>query len=136
MRSLALDAYRLYVDRLGKEPAPMTSDYDAIATSGEALLARHEDHLYGMLVYRLEADGLLVENIAVHPHVQGSGMGSALLAEAERISRRNGKSWVRLYTNEAMIENLAFYPRRGYGETGRMTEDGFSRVYFAKQIAL
>ena len=41
---------------------------------------------------------------------------------------------VRLYTNEAMTENLTFYPRHGYRETGRAVEHGFRRVYFSKAI--
>jgi len=32
-----------------------------------------------------------------------------------------------------MVENLAFYPRRGFQETHRKTEDGYRRVYFIKQ---
>ena len=39
MRHLARDAYQMYVDRMRWEPAPMTSDYEAIAASGDALLA-------------------------------------------------------------------------------------------------
>jgi hypothetical protein len=33
-----------------------------------------------------------------------------------------------------MTENLAFYPRLGYREVGRVVEDGFRRVYFAKRL--
>lgn len=112
----------------------MTSDYEQIASSGMAILAWHESRVDGMLVFRLDADDMLVENIAVSPQAQGSGLGSALLAEAERIAGKKEKRWVRLYTNEAMVENLAFYPRRGYLETHRGTVDGYSRVYFAKQL--
>ncbi|WP_440709846.1 GNAT family N-acetyltransferase [Herbiconiux sp. YIM B11900] len=136
MRQLARLAYSTYVDRIGREPAPMTSDYEQIASSGTAILVWRESRVDGMLVFSLEADGLLVENIAVSPQAQGSGLGSALLAQAERLAVKRGKQWVRLYTNEAMVENLAFYPRRGYVETHRGTVDGYARVYFAKQLHL
>jgi hypothetical protein len=33
-----------------------------------------------------------------------------------------------------MTANLSIYPRLGYTETGRRTEDGFNRVYFEKTI--
>ncbi|WP_291048744.1 GNAT family N-acetyltransferase [Herbiconiux sp.] len=114
----------------------MTSDYEQIASSGMAILVWRESRVDGMLVFSLDAEELLVENIAVSPQAQGSGLGSALLAQAERIAVKRGKHWVRLYTNEAMVENLAFYPRRGYVETHRGTVDGYARVYFAKQLAL
>lgn len=112
----------------------MTSDYDAIAASGDALLAWSEDQLVGMLVTRCEETALYVLNLAVSPDVQGLGLGSALLIEAEKLARRSGLDKVRLYTNEAMVENLTYYPRRGYQETYRDIEDGFRRVYFTKRL--
>ncbi len=33
-----------------------------------------------------------------------------------------------------MTENLAYYPRRGYRETHRTMGDGFSRVFFTKNL--
>ncbi len=41
---------------------------------------------------------------------------------------------VRLYTNEAMAENLTYYPRHGYRETHRATQDGYRRVFFTKAV--
>ena len=37
-------------------------------------------------------------------------------------------------TNEKMTENLTLYPRLGYCEVARRTEDGFNRVYFQKTL--
>ena len=34
-----------------------------------------------------------------------------------------------------MTENLDFYPRLGYLETHRISEDGFDRVYFEKDLS-
>lgn len=136
MRQLARSAYGIYVDRIGREPAPMTSDYEAVAESGDALLAWRDNTLAGMIVTRLRENVLLIENVAVSPDAQGAGLGSMLLTEAERIARDNGRTEIHLYTNEKMVENLAFYPRRGYRETHRTTEDGYRRVYFAKRLDL
>ena len=33
-----------------------------------------------------------------------------------------------------MTENLAFYPHRGFHETGRGLQDGYHRVFFAKTL--
>lgn len=41
---------------------------------------------------------------------------------------------MRLYTNEAMTENLDFYARAGYREIGRGEQDGFRRVFFVKEL--
>ncbi|MEO7016213.1 MAG: GNAT family N-acetyltransferase [Leifsonia sp.] len=134
MRHLAREAYQMYVDRMGREPAPMTSDYEAIAASGDALLAWRGNDLVGMLVIRPAESMMLVENIAVAPVMQGSGLGSELLIKAERIARETGRYEVCLYTNATMVENLAFYTHRGYVETHRIVEEGYNRVYFTKQV--
>lgn len=87
------------------------------------------------LIVLVPADNyLLLENVAVVPSAQGRGVGGALLRFAEDHARSLGLGEIRLYTNAAMTENLAYYPRRGYRETGRGEQDGFSRVFFAKQI--
>ena len=136
MRQLARKAYGMYVDRIGREPAPMTADYEIIAATGKALLVWRDKDLVGMLVTSIEEHTVLIENIAVSPDMQGSGLGSTLLAEAERIAHGIGGDEVRLYTNEAMVENLAFYARRGYVETHRAEEEGYRRVYFSKRVEL
>lgn len=33
-----------------------------------------------------------------------------------------------------MTENLDYYSRHGYRETHRVTQDGYRRVFFAKQV--
>ena len=39
-----------------------------------------------------------------------------------------------IYTNAAMTENLAYYPRHGYTQTHRAQLDGFQRVFFRKRL--
>lgn len=41
---------------------------------------------------------------------------------------------IRLCTNEAMTENLAYYLRMGYPETHRAVENGYHRVFFTKRL--
>lgn len=56
---------------------------------------------------------------AVKPDLQGSGMGKALLAEAERIAH---EEWqlpsMRMTVIDIRDELIAFYERRGYHRTG------------------
>ena len=56
------------------------------------------------------------------------------MAFAEGQAAAAGFAEVRLYTNEAMTENLCFYPSLGYDEAERVVEDGFARVYFRKRV--
>jgi GNAT superfamily N-acetyltransferase len=134
MAALVRAAYAGYVDRIGREPAPMAADYGAILTHGHGWVALRGHELVGVLVLEPEADHLRLENIAVSPEVQGQGVGTLLLGFADDEARRRHLPEVRLYTNAAMSENLAYYPRHGYRETHRASADGFDRVYFTKPV--
>jgi N-acetylglutamate synthase-like GNAT family acetyltransferase len=134
MREVARAAYETYVDRVGREPAPMTADYSRIAESGHAWVAEEAGCIVGILVLEPAEDHLLLENVAVTPRAQGLGVGGRLLRLAEDRAREHGSREVRLYTNEAMTENLDYYPRHGYHETHRATQDGFRRVFFTKVL--
>jgi ribosomal protein S18 acetylase RimI-like enzyme len=134
LRALAEAAYRGYVARIGRAPAPMTADYAAAVAAGEVWVAEEGGHVVGLLVLVPETDHLLLENVAVEPGAQGRGIGSWLLAHAEARAVALGLAEIRLYTNEAMTENLAYYPRRGYTETRRAEQNGFRRVFFRKAV--
>jgi ribosomal protein S18 acetylase RimI-like enzyme len=131
---ITAEAYQHYVPRIGREPAPMTTDYAGAVRAGQAWVAEDDGQAVGIVVLELHPDHLLVENIAVRPSAQGRGVGRQLLARAEELARELGYDEVRLYTHESMTENIAYYPRRGYTETHRGGQDGYRRVFFRKQL--
>ncbi len=133
IRRLVRDAYGHYVAGIGKPPGPMLEDYDRRIADGQTWVLEEDGRLAGMLVLE-DAEGgvLLLDNVAVAPAAQGNGYGRALVAFAEEEARRRGHGVVRLYTNVLMAENLAFYGRLGFRETGRVSEKGYERVYMAK----
>jgi ribosomal protein S18 acetylase RimI-like enzyme len=57
-----------------------------------------------------------------------------MMAFAESTARAAGYRCIRLYTNEAMTENIGLYSRLGYVETHRAEEKGLRRVYMAKTL--
>jgi ribosomal protein S18 acetylase RimI-like enzyme len=113
----------------------MTADYNAVVQDKDAWVAELGGTLVGLLVLDLRDDHVLLENVAVAPAVQNLGIGGLLLDVADERARAAGLPEVRLYTNVAMTENIAYYTRRGYHETGRATQDGFRRIYFAKPVS-
>ena len=113
----------------------MTADYERLVARGEVWVATVRDEVVGVLVLRPGPGSLFLENVAVAPARQGSGIGSALLAFAEEHARGLGLPEITLYTNERMTENLAFYPARGYVEMERRFDEGFHRVFFRKPLA-
>jgi GNAT superfamily N-acetyltransferase len=134
LREIAVAAYEQYVPVIGRAPAPMTADYAAAVRSGQAWVAAGAAGVIGFIVLIPQPGFLLLENIAVRPAAQGQGTGARLLAFAEEQARALRLAEIRLYTNEAMTANLAYYPRHGYTEAHRAQEDGFRRVFFRKQL--
>jgi len=114
IRDLTRQAYAKWVPLIGREPKPMTADYDqAVARHRFDLL--HIDGTLAALIETIrEADHLLVENVAVSPDFQGRGLGRRLMAHAEVLARELGFDEIRLYTNQRFAENIALYRRLGY----------------------
>ena len=134
MRACAEAAYAPYVPRIGRRPAPMDADFAALVAQDHVAVALLDGVPAGYVVAYPRGDHVHVENLAVLPGLQGRGVGGALLDHAEGQARAAGLAAVELYTNAAMVENLSYYPRRGYATTGHRREDGFDRVYFRKQL--
>jgi ribosomal protein S18 acetylase RimI-like enzyme len=135
LRHIAVAAYGHYMARIGRPPAPMTADYDQPVRDRQAWVAVEDGQVAGFVVLVAQPGHLLLENVAVLPTAQGRGIGARLLTLAEDQARALGLAEVRLYTNEAMTENLAYYPRHGYTETHRAEQNGFHRVFFRKPLS-
>ncbi|WP_339468966.1 MULTISPECIES: GNAT family N-acetyltransferase [unclassified Pseudomonas] len=127
-------AYSPYIARIGRKPGPMLEDYRQRVEAGGVHVLENARRVQGFIVL-LEADGaLLLDNLAVAPEAQGLGFGRLLLDFAEQQAIDAGFAVVRLYTNEAMTENIALYHRRGYVETHRAEEHGLRRIYMTKHL--
>lgn len=127
------DAYEGYVSRIGARPAPMMVDYGALIRQQTVWVA-DKPPVVGLIIMYPDGTDWAIESLAVDPIHHGQGLGAALLDFAEQKAQAAGARAVSLYTNAAMTENLSFYPAHGYVEVSRRIEDGFSRVYFRKEI--
>ncbi|MEM1399645.1 MAG: GNAT family N-acetyltransferase [Pseudomonadota bacterium] len=136
IQACAKAAYALYVDRIGREPAPMVAPFERQIADGLVCAALDEDGtVRGFVTFYPRSDHMHLENVAVSPSYQGRGLGRALIHHCEQQALALGFSTVELYTNARMTENLVLYPRLGYRVTGRRQEDGFDRVFFSKELA-
>jgi ribosomal protein S18 acetylase RimI-like enzyme len=134
LTELVQAAYGHYVERLGGRPRPMTDDYAEVVRSFRVTVAEHEGDIVGLIVLGVDAEGFLVDNVAVDPSQQGRGVGKALLEHAEDAARRAGFDSIYLYTHERMTENLALYSRIGYVEYDRRAQGDAFLVYLRKQL--
>ena len=128
-------AYQPYVARIGRRPAPMDADYASEINQGTVVVLDIGDLPVGVMVLHQKGDHLLIDNIAVDAPRQGAGLGSLMLHFAEQEALARGLPELRLYTNALMTENLAFYQRRGFLETGRRIDEGYDRVFFCRKLA-
>ncbi|OKJ97041.1 acetyltransferase [Streptomyces sp. CB03234] len=126
-------AYHHYIARIGRVPAPMEADHAADVAAGGVYVAG--DPVVGLVVLRTEADHLYLDNIAVHPDAQGTGLGRRLLAFVEERARDLGLPEVRLLTHTLMRENRAMYERYGYEVDEPRTAADPERVHYRKPVS-
>ncbi|MGE0766190.1 MAG: GNAT family N-acetyltransferase [Hyphomicrobiaceae bacterium] len=117
VRALTRSAYAKWVAVVGREPRPMTADYETAVVAHSIDLIEEGGVVVALIEMKAEADHLLIVNIAVHPDRHGQGLGSRLLRHAERVARDLGLPELRLYTNAKMEPNVALYESRGYSVT-------------------
>jgi len=134
-RAIVEQAFRHYIPRIGKPPGPMLDDYSAQVSDGVVWVIEEGSTIAGIIVLLPRSDHLLLDNIAVVPARQGSGLGRRLIAFAEAEAMRRGYREIRLYTHVTMTENQRLYAAIGYDEIGRGTEAGYERVFMRKRLA-
>ncbi|HET6605414.1 MAG TPA: GNAT family N-acetyltransferase [Rhodopila sp.] len=134
VKAIVTAAYAAYIPRIGRKPGPMDDDYAALIRQQAVRVLEDGPHIKAVLVLIPEPDSLLLDNIVVDPAFQHQGIGRRLLAFAEQTACEAGLPSIRLYTHQAMTENIALYTRVGYVETHRGTTNGLHRVYMVKRL--
>jgi ribosomal protein S18 acetylase RimI-like enzyme len=134
IREFVRATYAKWVPVMGREPMPMTADYDLALQKHRFVLAMTGDTLAGLIETVREADHLWVENIAVRSDLQGRGLGQRLLGLAEAQAREAGLPQVRLLTNAALVSNIRFYQAYGFAITETEPFRGGFVVWFAKGV--
>ena len=114
IRNLTRAAYAKWVPLIGREPRPMTADYDAAIRAHRFDLLFMGETLAGLIETVAQDGGLLIENVAVLPEFQGQGFGQRLLQHAEDLARTLSPGEMRLYTNQRLAQNIRLYSALGY----------------------
>lgn len=134
VRDLTRAAYAKWVSVIGREPTPMTVDYDARVRDHRIELLHVDGRLAALIELVPEAAALLIENVAVLPAYQKQGYGRRLLAHAEAVARSFGLPSIRLYTNPLFAGNVQLYCRLGYGvDREEPFKEGVT-VHMSKQL--
>ena len=128
-------AYLSYIERIGRQPGPMLEEHAQVIARMQVHVAEREGRVVGVLVLEVGAGGVFIDNVAVHPSAQGSGVGRRLLEHAEAQALALGHSSITLSTNEKMSENLALYARIGYLAFDHRVVNGYARAFLRKVLA-
>jgi GNAT superfamily N-acetyltransferase len=135
VRDLTRAAYAKWVPILGREPRPMTADYDAALREHLIDMLHVGGERLALIEMAPTADHLLIVNVAVVPAQQGKGHGRALMAHAEEVARSLNLREMRLYTNALFAENLRLYSRLGYRVDREEEHPQFGvTVYMSKRL--
>ncbi|MDA7599797.1 GNAT family N-acetyltransferase [Alphaproteobacteria bacterium] len=139
IQQIAHNAYAHYRSRMDRDPAPMLADFNnhikidtvfVISFEGEG-----DNAINGYAILIENDDGWLLDNLAIDPNAQKSGMGKALVEHCEGFLKYLNVAKYRLYTNVVMHESLAWWLSLGFEETDRRLESGFNRVYMEKHLS-
>ena len=99
---------------------------------GPSLGVRARGRLVAALRWRMEGAVAHIGRIVVAPDLQGMGLGTHLLREAER---RSGAASFELFTGHLSLANLRLYEREGYQQTMRVPlREGVELVYLQKHL--
>ncbi len=136
IRRLTRDVYAKWIETIGREPRPMTADYDLAVCNHWIDILEEAGETVALIEMIPQPDHLWIQNVAVAASRQGGGIGKSLLLHAAETARQEGLSQMRLNTNLAFAANLAFYRHLGFSEAGREPlPDGGTMVYFAKSVS-
>jgi ribosomal protein S18 acetylase RimI-like enzyme len=134
LTALVEAAYGHYVERMGGPPRPLTDDYAEVVREFRVTVAEDGGEVVGLIALGFDDEGFVVNNVAVDPSRQGTGVGRALLEHAEVEARAAGVDSIYLYTHEKMTENLELYRRIGYVEYDRRRVHLGDVVYLRKSL--
>ncbi len=134
IRKLTRQAYAKWVPLIGREPKPMTANYEEAVRIHRFDLLHVGTVLAALIEIIVEPDHLLIENVAVSPAFQGRGFGRKLVAHAEQLAASSGFRLIRLYTNKRFEENVRLYERLGYRIDREEEMNGGVAVHMSKRL--
>jgi GNAT superfamily N-acetyltransferase len=132
-------AFTPYVRALGRE----ISDQGFLRLPeqlerGDIFVAQEAGQIAGVVRTERQENGLYINQIAVDPARQGTGVGSWLLQRIEEVARSRGVGALTLYTAEMAEDNIRLYQRHGFEIVSRGPPDHgldpHTRVYMVKSF--
>jgi ribosomal protein S18 acetylase RimI-like enzyme len=129
--AIAQKAYEKYIERIGKEPAPMRP---IIQKEDVVFICEDNKHIIAFAILVKINDQIILDSIAVDPSHQKKGIGNNFIKFIEQYLIKQKFDKYQLYTNEKMFENIDWYQKIGFKIFKKVTEKGYNRIYFEKEL--
>ncbi len=137
-------AFTPYIRALGREyPAAGSAEYAqrwerlvAELERGDVYVALDGERIVGAVRTEPQAKDLYLDQIAVDPPRQGTGVGSWLLQRIDEVARARSFGGLSLMTAEMALANIRLYQRHGFEIVSRGPPDhgldSHTRVFMVK----
>jgi len=135
VREITRAAYAKWIPVIGREPKPMTANYEQAVAEHVIDLLEEGDRPIALIEMIPQPSHLLIENVAVLPDRHGEGIGGLLLERADAVARSLRLSELRLYTNALFSANISFYAHRGFEQFLREPHAAGGEVVHMKKTA-
>ncbi len=112
----------------------MIVDYNVAVVQHLIDLAEYEGKTVALIEMISESDHLMIENLAVLPEYQGSGIGKFLLTHADTVARDLRFQIIKLLTNGKFESNIEFYSRHGFAIDREEPFMGGTTVHMIKRL--
>ena len=131
--AIAQKAYEKYIERIGKEPAPMRP---VIQKEDVVFVWEDNKQVIAFAILVKINDQIILDSIAVDPPHQKKGIGNDFIKFIEKYLMEQKVNKYQLYTNEMMFENIDWYQKKGFKIFKKVTEKGYNRIYFEKELLI
>jgi N-acetylglutamate synthase-like GNAT family acetyltransferase len=133
IEAVILAAYENHMRQMVFPPVQLLRDHSQAIEAGEVWATG--DPIVAAITLIEMYDTLLIENLVVHPSVQGGGLGRRLMEFAEERAELHRLQRVVLHHNEVNIAHSGFFGHLGYREVDRRTQHGSRRALMEKRVA-
>ncbi len=124
-------AYKNYEEIMqGEFLPPLHSNYKEEVENYSVWVIEENEEIVAGIILVFENNYASIANVAVHPNMQGKGIGKFLIDFAEKVAKEKGYIEINLATHKLLVNNILFYEKLGWIKYGG--ED--NKIYMKKNI--
>ncbi|MEQ8332316.1 GNAT family N-acetyltransferase [Nisaea sp.] len=121
-------AFAQYRGKLEPESGALSESVDSLRRRLEQnrlFLAEDDGRICGAVFATEKGDAVYLDRLAVDPAVRGRGIARRLIEAVEAHARATGAARITLGVRLALQQNIDYFQRWGFVETGRKAHEGF-----------